>query len=1326
MSVAPPPSTPRKKRPTPEELHRTIRSLSDDFLLHLRIPDPNLSPSRRKLQRRSEEQERVDAIFGRAQYLHFKDPSRLSICIEQFRIEAKELRKKWVSKPNPDPGTRPRSSDPPRSGSKERAALQTLLLKWLRDVDTDRPRTRWSKRPSDEFPDPNAKRPRGFSDQRHESPGECVDEIPVRTKTATGRPDAAGTGDDFSTTPGPPSVAQSQSFSYMSRSAISSRLSFAQSVFSGPVEGNRDSTQTTVAFNDSHKGTQDSYPACTQEYEALNESFSKYDQDVEPPEPQYQESELPEPERTQPFLTQVHDVRIPDHQVLGSEGTAYSSIPEMEELDIPTMDAPPPSKAPSLNTLDDRLKNIWPKFPLPGLNQAPLIILWEITRAAIHCDVNLKHWDIEYKANDAWHDQDKFRGRLSTHHLFLGKGLPQRCDSAAWAAGLSSFSNQDKAVTLAAELLFSSEESGPLFQLKLQPPRLELGHRLSRRLGADRFIEIIMPSPTSRDVPAVVKYDDLSLEKIVKWISDKPHYFMGRSWSTFFTRSQRKSIKDPDLPNKTRNISQQRIYLFAIDGIHFRSPPSLGLIPPPEEATHPECRTKMRRCDLLNWALDVRRNANQTVHKLFARLAISLSRTWPTVVLEHHQIRNQKDDIGIYEVMNDGIGRMSRSLARKVAARLCLSEVPCAYQGRLGSAKGMWLIDVNDDGLDENDWIETFPSQRKWECDSQDIHHRTLEVRSWPMELRTASLNQQFIPVLEAQSPNPLLMRQAIANHLRHGLRAELDDQVAALNHPMDLRAWMQKAGFTSGDRNRTNIALQAGLPDRDEDTVAFLLDAGFEANKNEYLRQLVWALRKRQVDQLKAKLNVKIPRSAYAFMVIDFTGALEEGEAHFAFSNKFQVDGESETLLDGIDILVARAPAHFVSDVQKVKVVFKPSLKRLKDVIIFSSKGKSPLADLLSGGDYDGDLAWVCWDRDIVQNFRNATKPPEPDLTKYVRKDTLSFQWILDQSPDLDSACTEWLHKAVHFSMQPSMLGICTTFKEKLCYFENSVNSERAITLSALVGLLVDQSKQGTLFTWEDFGRLKKDMNMKSLQPEYEKERPSKYVKRDGSVHILDHLKFDVAYVVVDEALASFSQAIGSAEKWDKDLTWLYDELQSEMKSSRTSEKLMKQLIGDIKALDVMWKISMAGRLDGDSNEFVAKLSELYQNWLDIKPPKELMASKKISGLLDVWNGDSNLSKWSLLKASTMFKLNYNSGYKMVWRVAGWQLAWIKAMRTRGAGEVSAVPVKAEMWNVLRPDNSRITTLAARRALGQDNESVAAIEEVTEYDDNGTQIDDV
>lgn len=319
-----------------------------------------------------------------------------------------------------------------------------------------------------------------------------------------------------------------------------------------------------------------------------------------------------------------------------------------------------------------------------------------------------------------------------------------------------------------------------------------------------------------------------------------------------------------------------------------------------------------------------------------------LSRTWPTVVLEKEQIlRRKRDFVDTDKVMNDSIGRVSPSLAAKVAAHLGLQDSPpCEFQARIGSAKGMWIVDVQDSGLE--DWIETYPSQEKWDCDFEDPHHRCFEVKKWPRQLKSAALNQQFIPVLEQQAEDSEAMRQTIAEHLRNGLVANLDAQKAALGHPADLRLWLRQTG---GPRSMTafhgHVPFLGGLPNAAEDAIAYLLDAGFRHDKLKLIQDLCFDLGKKWAEQLRSEMHVAIPQSAYMLMVADFWGVLEEGEVHVSFSSKFEVEGFSNTQLeDGMQILVGRAPAHLPSDIQKVRVASHPTLQKLQDVVVFSTKG--------------------------------------------------------------------------------------------------------------------------------------------------------------------------------------------------------------------------------------------------------------------------------------------------------------------------------------------------------------------------------------------------
>lgn len=401
-----------------------------------------------------------------------------------------------------------------------------------------------------------------------------------------------------------------------------------------------------------------------------------------------------------------------------------------------------------------------------------------------------------------------------------------------------------------------------------------------------------------------------------------------------------------------------------------------------------------------------------------------MTKTVPIVVLERHQIRHRVEDLISRngQVMNDGTARISASLMRKVRDALGLVTIPTAIQGRLGSAKGMWMVDPTDRG--QEDWIETYPSQRKWVCDESEEAHRTLEVRSWSTALTSASLNIQFLPILEDRAPNPQAMRATFVRNMVTESDAEIEVLKEALQHPELFRKWAHDN--TQGGFQRLvsrAIPFLGGLPDSYEDIMHFLVDGGFEPMNLKFLQDLVFQKMKSKGQKMKEELKIRVPKSTYAFMLVDFWGVLEPDEVHLSFSSKFDDHTDELSDLDGINVLVARSPAHLPSDIQKVKAVFKPALRHLRDVIIFSSKGLSPLAAMLSGGDYDGDKAWICWDPDIVGNFRNHPLPPQPRFDRYLMKDKTTLDDLRQEYGQADYINT-MMDKAFCFNLRPKLLG--------------------------------------------------------------------------------------------------------------------------------------------------------------------------------------------------------------------------------------------------------------------------------------------------------------
>ncbi|KAI8830172.1 RNA dependent RNA polymerase-domain-containing protein [Chytriomyces cf. hyalinus JEL632] len=72
--------------------------------------------------------------------------------------------------------------------------------------------------------------------------------------------------------------------------------------------------------------------------------------------------------------------------------------------------------------------------------------------------------------------------------------------------------------------------------------------------------------------------------------------------------------------------------------------------------------------------------------------------------------------------------------------------------------------------------------------------------------------------------------------------------------------------------------------------------------------------------------------------------------------------------------VLVVRNPCYHPGDIILLKAVQVQDLSHLVDVVVFSTKGARPPADMSSGGDLDGDTFIVIWDKQIVSPVRNFT----------------------------------------------------------------------------------------------------------------------------------------------------------------------------------------------------------------------------------------------------------------------------------------------------------------------------------------------------------------
>ena len=424
----------------------------------------------------------------------------------------------------------------------------------------------------------------------------------------------------------------------------------------------------------------------------------------------------------------------------------------------------------------------------------------------------------------------------------------------------------------------------------------------------------------------------------------------------------------------------------------------------------------------------------------------------------------------------------------------------------------------------------------------------------------------------------------------------------------------------------------------------------------------------------------------------------LEEGEVHLGFSKTF-FDPQTkfqDTILHNLDVVVARSPALLPSDIQRVKAVFKPELRGLKDVVVFSAKGASPLASMLSGGDYDGDRVWICWDQSIVDKFTNASMPLNPpDLAALgITQDTTTVAELASNGNPM----TAFLQRSFDFCLEPNLLGICTSHHEQMCYAKQSIQWRGAVIIATLLGYLVDREKQGLHFTEEDWQRLRE------RYPELNK-HPPKPAYKDGpnlpTNHIIDFLVFKIARAIREETLQDFAQTLKDVPSWDPDLAALYKQEDDDAAGVPEVKEVLRQLTGDISEVYDYWRQNCSASDEDKAKEgrFSALVEETYSRFCSIMPPAQSKHPLVSHWRLDAERAqcsqaNGSVSQWSLLRASAAFMRHHNRG-KFLWYVAGRELGILKAGKvSRGKWRAVVEPIYAS----LKPDAGYVKRIGKRR----------------------------
>ena len=128
------PHTPNKSILGTLAVERVVRKLNNDYGLGVEIPDPALSPARRKqLGADNEQYALCDRICRGILFLHYQ--RALDQTLAAFFSEAKAASLRWVPKPRADPRTLPSATTPPKAQTAgQQWSLQNILISVIDSV----------------------------------------------------------------------------------------------------------------------------------------------------------------------------------------------------------------------------------------------------------------------------------------------------------------------------------------------------------------------------------------------------------------------------------------------------------------------------------------------------------------------------------------------------------------------------------------------------------------------------------------------------------------------------------------------------------------------------------------------------------------------------------------------------------------------------------------------------------------------------------------------------------------------------------------------------------------------------------------------------------------------------------------------------------------------------------------------------------------------------------------------------------------------------------------------------------------------------------------
>ncbi|CAG8481500.1 1771_t:CDS:2 [Paraglomus brasilianum] len=641
-------------------------------------------------------------------------------------------------------------------------------------------------------------------------------------------------------------------------------------------------------------------------------------------------------------------------------------------------------------------------------------------------------------------------------HMYIERGygteldsyaIPRRGFSRVWTL-MEGGVNVDQGIVFLAKLTLSNSR----YLISLDPIKVGRSKRFYRKFGSERFL-LVRLSESISGISVKV------LEKLKRQLL-RPIDLLGRKYEMFYGKDG-------------------TFYYFATSG------PGLERKP---------------LWDIINWHIPVSyQDINMTFNKFFSRISLGLSNTRSTIVFKPDEIRLVDDQYAIGRnnkkfCMTDGCAAISLGAMKKIADMLNETVTPCAMQGRIGGAKGLWYIDPMMDS--SGNWIQIRKSQLKYWIYGKD--EKLLKERADDELLRTldvckvfqapripGSLNSQFIPVLAYGGVNVNVFTEILKENIE-----KLKSAVINCNDPIKLIKWLEDTGNlmkmrldesnygpscgtiadTSSDYMSDDIPTISAMPMNNGEIAIDMLAAGFTPKECPFLARKITQFLKNAVKTMTRKFRIIVPLSRVVCCIADPTNTLGPEEVFLQLDGNAGRDEKSGCPFGVIeaDMLLARNPAYLPSDAWKVRAVRKAELLGYRNVVVFPTRlgptDEGSIANRLSGGDYDGDTIFCCWDPRIVNDFHNTqVHQIRPEVEEAFCKNDKKVVDILKDIRDTKSAERIIQQKIVDtlFEDITNQLGLYS-FYHQIWSAKFGIDHEKSIYFGQMCAKLVDATKQG------------------------------------------------------------------------------------------------------------------------------------------------------------------------------------------------------------------------------------------------------------------------